>query len=179
MVDEKKSPVTGLYILDKSGIPLIARHYSDHLPENEAILLGGFFSAIDIFARTSLKTKLTDIGLESKRFFFRNADGYVLVALTNTEQDLIIDENAKTLVSIVQDRLHLMLLTILDVANENLLNSEELIKHSGTTLDSIVFESTFEEYDEVENVNMETGKSLDYTKITDNELLEKVKHLLN
>ncbi len=179
MVDESKSPIFGLYILDESGIPLIARQYSDHIAENEAILIGGFFSAIDIFSRSSLQTRLTDIGMENKRFYFKSSHNFVQVILTTSDKPMFIDQNTLALVSLVQERVQLLIETIIDLVDRNLLNVEQIIKNCGTSLDSIVFEAAFEEYEDTDNVNMKRGKTLDYTKIADNTLLKKINHLFD
>lgn len=182
MADIGKSPVIGLYLLDTSGIPLLARHYRESFTEEEAILLGGFFSAIEIFTRSSLKSNLTDIGVNQKRFFFTISNSnYIQVVLLETNKDYEIMEKEYKLIELIQKRISLVIKTIIDISEENMINSQDIVKSCGSTIDSIVFESTLEDIDEISqdiNTEVQPGKGIDYTAVSDNELLEKIKKLL-
>lgn len=182
MADIGKSPVIGLYLLDTSGIPLLARHYRESFTEEEAILLGGFFSAIEIFARSSLKSNLTDIGINQKRFFFTiSNENYIQVVLLETNKDFDIMEKEYKLIELIQKRVSLVIETIIDISNENMINSQDIVKNSGSTIDSIIFESTLEEIENIDgdfDREIHKGKAIDYSDITDNQLLEKINKLL-
>ncbi|MCY3415039.1 MAG: hypothetical protein INQ03_25535 [Candidatus Heimdallarchaeota archaeon] len=179
MSDQSRSPIIGIYILDKSGIPLLARHYFETMAENEAILLGGFFSAIETYARTSLKSSLMDIGIDKKRFYFgKSASGYIFVLLMGTEDNYSVQEELVLLVKLLQNRINLLLNVVEQLAMENMVYYESIIKNMGSSLDSIIFESTFEQLDDDVEIFIPTGAEINTDDI-DKDLINKLKDLLD
>ena len=178
--DFEKSPIIGIYILDLSGLPLLARHYYDKITENQAILLAGFFSAIDIFCRTSLKSTLTDIGIEGKRFFFQvGIKKYIKVVMIETTQSRYIDQNKINLVDICHKRINYTLEIVSQYAKENSVDIEELIRELGMTIDSIVFESSLENISEDKEIDAKIlqGTAVDQSKFDDIDILEQLKDI--
>jgi len=143
-------PLFGIYILDNSGVPLFARYYQEDDPEGlDTTLMAGFFSAIEIFVKTSLKGKLTDIGLNQRRIFFdRTPSGFIFVAFTKSERDLYIDEKQQKIIEICLHRLGYLFDLLKDASDRHFVRLNSLVRGLGDAIDSLLFESSLEFLDE-------------------------------
>jgi len=138
-------PIGGIYILDPSGIPLFARYYQGEIDKMDSTLLGGFFSAIEIFVKTSLDGLLSDIGMTNSRFFFdRSNSGYIVVIIVFTSSDTLVDEHTLEIVRSLQSTINIGFDILSKTAETNLMSVEVLIENLGTTIDSFLLETLFE-----------------------------------
>jgi hypothetical protein len=67
-----------LYIIDESGLPLIVENFDKKTTsEEDNIIITSFSSAITIFAQNMLISFISDIGIFSKRLFFKYQSGFI------------------------------------------------------------------------------------------------------
>ena len=180
-------PIQSIFILDKSGVPLFARYYNVEKNKHDAVLIAGFLSAIDVFATKTLEGQLTDLGLGDKRYFFERSDnGYILVASMGVADRLVIDPvkskimvSTLTNISIAFDLLHVF-------AEQNEIRMKSLILSFGSSVDSLILESTLEDL-EIEGLkddsyipaNYEVGEGFNQEEFQQLETMinEKVENL--
>lgn len=147
-------PIQSIFILDKSGVPLFARYYNVKKSKQDAVLIAGFLSAIDVFATKSLDGQLTDLGLGDKRYFFERSDmGYIMVASMGSTDKLVIDPIKSKIMVLTLTNISIAFDLMHQCVNETKTNLKSLILSFGSTVDSIVLESTLE--------NMEIGGVLE------------------
>ena len=75
-----------LYIIDDSGLPLIVENY-DQKPSSEEdnIIITSFSSAISVFAQNMLTSFISDIGIFSKRLFFKHQSGFIYLLVFDVD----------------------------------------------------------------------------------------------
>lgn len=138
-------PVSGIYVLDPSGIPLFARYYQGEIDKMDSTLVGGFLSAIEIFVKTNLDGFLSDIGMADSRFFFdRTESGYIIVIIVVTQTENLIEEATLDIVRSLQQTINICFSTLVDSAEANLIPIEVIVENLGTTIDSFLLETSFE-----------------------------------
>ena len=173
---QAKIPVGGIYILDPSGIPLFARYYQGEIDKTDSTLLGGFFSAIEIFVKTSLDGLLSDIGMTDSRYFFDRFDnGYILVIIVFTKDFDFVNDNTLNIIRTLQDTIG-NCFEVLEYSSEvNMVKIEQLIENLGTTIDSFLVETSLDylkvEYTEenyLENINSQQLSNEKLDSIIDN-----------
>jgi hypothetical protein len=184
-------PISSIYILNDSGTPLFARHYQGEASQTDSVLIAGFLSAIEIFTRTSLGNKLTDIGMEDgTRFFFeRSAHEYMSVASSPTDTNFNIDPLQVEIMQLVLAKVNTVIDIIVKTAASHGINVNILGEGLGNFMDSLILEATLEFSNEVVissetsyiPKNFESGTSIDtseFSKIISS-IGEKVKKLLD
>ncbi len=156
------SPVSGLYILDEAGIPLFARTYeSSEEVGDETILLGGFLTAIELFARSHLQGQITDIGMQTKRYFFLKKKGLIYVVsvkITPEEKYYTKPEVLEAVINILEN-ISLAFEIIYDVAGGKTKDFEEIVNTFGPTADSIIMEATVD-LEEIEDMELEETEKI-------------------
>ncbi len=154
-------PIQSIFILDKSGVPLFARYYNVKKSKHDAVLIAGFLSAIDVFATKSLEGQLTDLGLGDKRYFFERSDmGYILVASMGSADKLVIDPIKSKIMVLTLTNISIAFDLMHQYVKEKNAHLKSLILSFGSTVDSLILESTLE--------NMEIGGGLEDNYIPPN-----------
>lgn len=174
MNKQSSLPLTAIYILDSTGIPIFARRYRGVISEEETVLIGGFISAIDVFTRTELNSGLTDIGMHSQRFYFHASGDYIISIVRETEQILHIDPDLVQILMHIFNRIGVMLDVCSQSAKINQIPLANIIATIDHVVDNIIFEASFEYVDEIydegydEYSLMDEAKSIDISAITTN-----------
>lgn len=143
------APLKGFYILDTGGVPVFARRYDkdepmNHLDDQDAILLAGFLTAIELFSRTNLHGNLTDVGFENERYFFykeSNDSQYLLVVSASTNSSpLHIDSDQVKVIFSILSQAWMAFKMLLSTAESMSMDLHSLIGGFGSTLDAIILE---------------------------------------
>ncbi|OLS22153.1 MAG: hypothetical protein HeimC2_30400 [Candidatus Heimdallarchaeota archaeon LC_2] len=154
-------PIQSIFILNKSGVPLFARYYNVEKNKHDAVLIAGFLSAIDIFATKTLEGQLTDLGLGDKRYFFERSDNdYILVASMGVADRLVIDPIKSKIMVLTLRNISIAFDLLHQFAEQNNIQMKSLVIPFGSSVDSLVLESTLE--------NIEIGGSKDDSYIPTN-----------
>ncbi|MHA2503751.1 MAG: hypothetical protein ACXAE3_12890 [Candidatus Kariarchaeaceae archaeon] len=157
-------PIDAVYILDPSGIPLFARYYQGDINKMDTTLLGGFFSALEIFVKTSLDGHLTDIGMTDNRFFFGRSDSdYIIIIIIGVKGTVVISSETLELINRLQSTINACFNVVAQSAKENMVRAEYIIENLGASMDSFLLETNFELIEDIgdedsyyENVKGET-----------------------
>ncbi len=75
-----KPIVSSLFIIGHGGIPMLARRYKGELLETKGILISGFISAIDMYAKAIMDQHIMDIGFAGARMFYLRINDATMVA---------------------------------------------------------------------------------------------------
>jgi hypothetical protein len=171
---EYVNPISGIYILDPSGIPLFARYYHGKSSNIDSTLLGGFFSAIEVFVKTSLDEMLTDIGMKTSRYFFdRVKSGFIIVLIISTQGRKSVDLEVLSTIDEVQSILRNFFKILEDISSRLMLDITAMIEQIGPTVDNFLFEMSMENLDHEVLDQMEY--QLDSGEELDAELLNEIK----
>ena len=190
--EEFLPPIRSFFILNTGGIPLFARRYegtieSTGMDNSDAVLLAGFLAAVEMFSRTNLHGKLLDIGFVKERYFFfsgENSDDHLIVLSAPTSSDPynINKENLEIIKHILSQSWEAFSLLI-QTAEEKNLNLQELALSFGSTLDSIILETSYifqvddddiaEEYEKSSQDLKDKSKSVEATSFE--RTIDKVK----
>ena len=193
MTTSNSSPISGIYILDEAGIPLFARTYgSVKEVGDETVLLGGFLTAIELFARSHLQGQITDIGMKTKRYFFYKKNGLIYVAAVKLSPEETYYTRPDVLEAVINilENIALAFEIIYDVAGGKTKDFEEIVNTFGPTADSIIMESIVDlegledlELEETEKILQNTikGETVDVSNESEEieNILEELKKAID
>ncbi len=179
-INQDKRPISEVFVLDTAGIPIIARHYNDQDVGTDSVLLGGFFSAIEVFAQTASGGRsLTDIGMEGKRFYFKAHGQFLIIFVEKTQMDWSINQEKLKTIKHAMDRLMMTFELIVNKSVELDISIDILLMDIEEAVDSMIFESSLEYnlFGEEEFIDdtFTKGKNIDFTSISNHEFTEKIR----
>ncbi len=175
-----KRPISEVFVLDTAGIPIIARHYNHEDEGTDSVLLGGFFSAIEVFAQTASGGRsLTDIGMEGKRFYFQAHNQFLLIFVEKTQVDWNIDQHKLKTIKHAMEKLILTFDLIVEKSIELDISIDILLMDVEEVVDSMIFESSLEYNlfggEEIFDDTFTKGKNIDFSSISNHEFTEKIR----
>ncbi len=166
--EEFLPPIRSFFILNTGGVPLFARRYegkSDktEMDNSDAVLLAGFLAAVEMFSRTNLHGRLLDIGFVKERYYFFRGEtdtDYLIVLSAPCEDDpYTIDSQSLDIVKhILQQSWEAFSLLVMTSARKEM-DLSELASGFGSTLDSIILETSYIFQDDAEDIAEEYEKS--------------------
>ena len=179
-INDYKRPISEVFVLDTAGIPIIARHYNNQDEGTDSVLLGGFFSAIEVFAQTASGGRsLTDIGMEGKRFYFRAHNQFLIIFVENTHMDWNINQDKLQTIKLGMDTLIMTFDLIVEKSIELDISIDILLMDVEEVVDSMIFETSLEYNlfgdEEFIDDTFTKGKNIDFSSISNHEFTEKIR----
>jgi hypothetical protein len=179
-INECKRPISEVFVLDTAGIPIIARHYNSEDEGTDSVLLGGFFSAIEVFAQTASGGRsLTDIGMEGKRFYFKAHGQFLIIFVEKTQTDWSINQDRLKTIKHGMDNLMMTFDLIVEKSIELDISIDILLMDIEEVVDSMIFEASLE-YNLFDDEpffgdTITKGKNIDFSSISNHEFTEKIR----
>ena len=179
-IKDYKRPISEVFVLDTAGIPIIARHYNSQDTGTDSVLLGGFFSAIEVFAQTASGGRsLTDIGMEGKRFYFKAHNQFLIIFVENTQNDWKINQDKLQTIKLGMNKLIMTFDLIVEKSIELDISIDILLMDVEEVVDSMIFEASLEYnlFGEEEFIDdtFTKGKNIDFSSISNHEFTEKIR----